>query len=488
MKILMLNPPFLPKYSRSSRSPAVTKSGTIYYSLWLSYATGVLEKAGHDILFIDAPAEGVNLSDIKNKIIAFTPQIAVFDTSTPSIHNDVIVLEEIKSWFDGNLLAVLVGTHPTALPVETIGLSKSIDVIARREYDYTLRDIAEHMQRCDPDLSQILGITYRDRDSGSILATLDRPYIEDLDEIPWVSKVYKKHVNINNYFYAHTKPPVISFFAGRGCPNKCSYCVYPQVMFGHKYRHRSAEDIVGELEYITSEFPDVKEVLIDDDNFTVDQEHVLRICDLIMKKNLKISWTVEARVNLRYDVMVTMKKAGCRLLVTGFESGDQQILNNIEKGATISQAEEFCANANKAGLRVHGCFMVGNKGETRETMEKTLQFALKLKPDTAQFFPLMLYPGTRAYVWAQDNSFIRAESYRDWLDETGMHNCVLNTDTLSAKELVDFCDEARRRFYLRSDYLVSKAIDLVKNPSEIKRTVKAGSVLLKHLFKGKDEC
>lgn len=484
MKILMLNPPFLPKYSRSSRSPAVTKSGTIYYSLWLSYATGVLEKAGHEVLLIDAPAEGTDLSVIRNRIVSFKPEMAVFDTSTPSIHSDVKVLEEVKSWFDGKLLTVLVGTHPSALADETIALSQSIDVIARREYDYTLRELADRMQAGNIDLSQVLGITYRQ--GNEIKNTEDRPYIENLDEIPWVSRVYKKHVDINNYFYAHTKTPVVSFFAGRGCPNKCFYCVYPQVMFGHKYRHRSPEDIVGELEYIIHEFPDVKEVLIDDDNFTVDQEHVKRICDLIIQKGIKITWTVEARVNLRYDVMVAMKKAGCRLLVTGFESGDQQILDNIDKGATITQAEQYCENANKAGLRVHGCFMVGNKGETRETMEKTLQFALKLKPDTAQFFPLMVYPGTRAYIWAQDNSFIRAESYRDWLNEEGMHNCVLNTDKLTAKELVNFCDEARRRFYLRPDYLVTKAFDLVRNPSEIKRTVKAGSVLIKHLFKGKE--
>jgi radical SAM superfamily enzyme YgiQ (UPF0313 family) len=484
MKILMLNPPFLPRYSRSSRSPAVTKSNTIYYSLWLSYATGVLEKAGHDVMFIDAPAEGVELPQIRNRIIDFKPELAVFDTSTPSIHSDIKVLEEVKYWFSGNLLTVLVGTHPSALADETIALSQSVDVIARREYDYTLRELADRIQSGSIEFSQILGITYRQ--GNDIKSTEDRPYIENLDEIPWVSRVYKKHVDINNYFYAHTKTPVISFFAGRGCPNKCFYCVYPQVMFGHKYRHRSAEDIVGELEYIINEFPDVKEVLIDDDNFTVDQEHVKRICELISQKGIEVSWTVEARVNLRYDVMVAMKNAGCRLLVAGFESGDQQILDNIDKGASITQAEQFCENANKAGIRVHGCFMVGNKGETRETMEKTLQFALKLKPDTAQFFPLMVYPGTRAYIWAQDNSFIRAESYRDWLNEDGMHNCVLNTDKLTAKELVDFCDEARRRFYLRPSYLVSKTFDLVKNPSEIKRTVKAGSVLIKHLFKGKE--
>lgn len=436
-------------------------------------------------MLIDAPAEGASLPQIKKRVIDFTPQMAVFDTSTPSIYSDVNVLEEVASWFNGNVLTVLVGTHPSALSEETIRLSNSIDVIARHEYDYTLLDIANSIQNGNLVLSQVLGITYKD--GCTIKSTEERPYIENLDAIPWVSKVYKKHVNINNYFYAHTKPPVISFFAGRGCPNKCFYCVYPQVMFGHTYRHRSAEDVVGEIEYIVKEFPEVREVLIDDDNFTVDQDHVMRICDIIINRGLRLSWTVEARVNLRYEVMVAMRRAGCRLLVAGFESGDQQILDNMCKGATVTQAEQFCQNAKKAGLRVHGCFMVGNRGETRDSMERTLQLALKLKPDTAQFFPLMVYPGTRAYMWAKDNSYIHAKSYRDWLDEDGLHNCVLNTDKLTAKELVNFCDEARRKFYLRPEYLITKAIDLVKNPSEIKRTVKAGSILIKHLLKGKEE-
>ena len=483
MKILMLNPSFLPKYSRSSRSPAVTKSGTIYYPLWLSYATGVLERAGHEVLLIDSPAEKTELEDIRSRIMAFDPKIAVFDTSTPSILCDINVLEKVKEWFDGKLLTILVGTHPTALPEETLNLSKHIDIIARKEYDYTLRDIADRMDSCTLDLSLIQGISYRK--DNVVAHNEDRPFITDMDQIPFVSSVYKKHLDINNYFYAHVRNPTVSFFAGRGCPNKCFFCVYPQVMFGHKYRHRSPENIVAELEYICKELPEVKEILIDDDNFTVDQKHVLAICDLILKKKLKVSWTVEARVNLRLDVMKAMKKAGCRLLVAGFESGDQQILNNVSKGATIEQAEQFCINAKEAGLRVHGCFMVGNKGETRESMEKTLDFALKLNPDTAQFFPLMVYPGTKAYSWAKENSFIHANAYRDWLTEEGLHNCVINTNELTAKDLVDFCDAARQKYYLRPSYMIRKGIDLIINPSEIKRTLKAAIVLSKHLFKGK---
>jgi len=486
MKILMLNPPFLSKFSRSSRSPAVTKSGTIYYPLWLSYATGVLEKAGHQVLLVDAPAECVELDDIKSRIIAFGPQMAVFDTSTPSIFEDIVSLEKVKEWFRYRLLSILVGTHPTALADETMDLSPHIDIIARREYDYTLRDIADRMAAGHLNLSEIPGITYKDGDR--VIHNPDRSFITEMDDLPFVSAVYKKHLNIGNYFYAHVRNPTVSFFAGRGCPNRCFYCVYPQVMFGHEYRHRSPESIVAELEYIRMELPDVKEVLIDDDNFTVDQEHVLAICDLIIRMGLNVSWTIEARVNLRLDVMKAMKRAGCRLLVAGFESGAQQILNNISKGATIEQAKEFCLNARKAGLRVHGCFMIGNKGENHDTMRKTLDFAKQLKPDTAQFFPLMVYPGTRAYNWATENSYIHAESYRSWLTEEGLHNCVLNTDLLSARELVSFCDEARKDFYLRPSYVTRKAIDMIANPSEIRRTLKAAKVFSKHLFKGGKTC
>jgi radical SAM superfamily enzyme YgiQ (UPF0313 family) len=477
LKVLLINPPFLPKYSRSSRSPAVTKSGTIYYPLWLAHATGLLEKRGHETMLIDFPAECCDLGDYRQRMIDFAPGMVVCDTSTPSIESDVRVLETIKSWFPEPPLCVLVGTHPSALPEETLAIGPAADVVARGEYDWSLADLAER-----PDLpSEIPGISFR-RD-GCIVHNPDRPFSEDLDELPFVSSVYKKHLGINNYFYAHCRNPVISFFAGRGCPNRCFYCVYPQVMFGRRYRHRSVKHVVDELDYIRREFPEVREVLIDDDNFTADQEFVGEICDEIVRRKLGITWTCEARVDLRYGIMVKMKKAGCRLLVTGFESGDQGVLDSINKGATLAQAEEFARAAKRAGLRVHGCFMVGNRGENRDTLQRTLAFALRLPLDTAQFFPLMVYPGTEAYCWAEKNGYLRADNFRQWLTEEGMHNCVLQTEHLSARELVDFCDIARRRFYLRPRYLVYKTLDVLHNPGEIRRTVKAASTLIRHLFR-----
>jgi radical SAM superfamily enzyme YgiQ (UPF0313 family) len=477
MKVLLLNPPFLPKYSRSSRSPAVTKSGTIYYPLWLAHATGLLEKRGHETMLIDFPVEGCELEDRRRRIIDFAPGMVVCDTSTPSIDSDVRALEMVKSWFPAPPLCVLVGTHPSALPEETLALSSAADAVARGEYDWTLCELAER-----PDsLLQVSGISFR-RD-GHVVHNPVRPYAKDLDELPFVSSVYKKHLNVTNYFYAHCRNPVISIFAGRGCPNRCFYCVYPQLMFGRNYRHRSVAHFVDELAYIRQEFPEVREVLIDDDNFTADQEFVGQVCDEIIRRGLGVTWTCEARVNLRHEIMLKMKRAGCRLLVAGFESGDQDVLDSINKGATLEQAEEFARNAKRARLRVHGCFMVGNRGENRQTMHRTLAFALRLPLDTAQFFPLMVYPGTEAYAWAEKNGYIRAENFRQWLTETGMHNCVLHTDQLSAPDLVDFCDYARRRFYLRPRYLGYKLLDIVRNPGEVGRTAKAAATLITHLFR-----
>lgn len=473
----MINPPFLPKFSRSSRSPAVTKSATIYYPLWLAHASGLLEKRGHEVMLIDFPAECKELQDHHDRIIGFGPDMVVCDTSTPSLQSDVQALETVKSWFSIPPLGVLVGTHPSALPDQTISSSPAIDAIARGEYDWTLCDLAARPKQ----LSEIPGISFVR--SGQIVHNPDRPFAEDLDEIPFVSSVYKEHLDINNYFYAHCRNPVISIFAGRGCPNHCFYCVYPQVMFGHRYRHRSAQHVVDELEYIGREFPEVREVLIDDDNFTADQEFVAQICDEILSRGLRITWTCEARVDLRYEIMLKMKEAGCRLLVTGFESGEQRILDSINKGTTLTQGRKFAHNAKNAGLRVHGCFMVGNRGESPETLHQTLSFALSLPLDTAQFFPLMVYPGTEAYRWAAENGYIRAANFREWLTAEGMHNCVLQTPELSGDQLVDFCDSARRRFYLRPRYLAYKAWDVLCNPREISRTAKAATTLMTHIFK-----
>jgi radical SAM superfamily enzyme YgiQ (UPF0313 family) len=448
--------------------------------LWLAHAAGVLEKEGHTVKLIDAPAAGLTYEETYQRVYLFKPDLTILDTSTPSIFNDINVAENIKKKLPGTFIA-LVGTHPSALPEETLSLSDSVDAIARKEFDYTTLDLANTLSSPSPNLHKVLGLSFRE--NGKILSNPDRPFIEDLDRIPFVSSVYKKHLNIHDYFYAHVRYPTISIFAGRGCPGRCTFCVYPQVMFGHKYRHRSPEHFVEELIYIQREFPNVREVLVDDDCLTANKRFVHDVCNLIIKKKVKLTWSAETRVNLDFETMQIMKAAGCRLLVPGFESGVQEILNNIKKGTLVDQISIFVENARKAGLLVHGCFMAGNPGETKETLKDTLNLALKMPLDTCQFFPLMVYPGTEAYDWAKSNNYLTTSDYRKWVTNEGLHNCVVSTPELSARDLVDFCNYARRAYYLSPKYLSYKLLQVINSPGEMKKTLKSAKTFLKYLFK-----
>lgn len=479
MKILMLNPPFLNKYSKSSRSPAVTKSGTIYFPLWLSYATGVLDRAGHEIKLIDAPAKCYTNEETLKEVRVFKPELTVIDTSTASINSDLRFAEMIKKELPETKIC-LVGTHATACVTEIIPKHHYIDFIARHEYDYTLPELAQAIEG-KISIADVKGISYK-TDEG-LVENADREYIHNLDELPFVSEVYKKHLDIKDYFYAHVSYPTVSIFSSRGCPSKCFYCMYSQVMFGKAYRKRSAQNLYDEIKYIENEFPEVKEILIDDDNFAVDQKNVQEFCRLMIENKSRLKWVVQCRVTLTYETMRLMKKAGCRLVVVGFESGSQKVLDGMKKGITIEQSLAFNVAAKKAGMRVHGCFMVGNPGETKETMRETLEFSKKLRLDTVQFFPLIVYPGTEAYDWAKSNSYITAKQYDEWVTPDGMHNCVLSTSEVSAQELVEFCDYARKKFYLRPKYILMKIGECLTNKDDFVRTVKSFKTFKKHLFK-----
>lgn len=467
MRVFLLNPPFLPRYSRSQRSPAVIKSGTLYYPIWLAYATGVLEQAGHDCRLIDAPAKGYSLETVLSLAQAFRPQLVVMDTSTPSIYGDAAVAAALKDAVPGACV-VLVGTHPTALPEETLGLSPKIDAVTRREYDHTLRELAEVLEG-GGEPSGVLGLSYRRPGDGAIAHNPTRPLIRNLDELPFVSAVYKKHLRIEDYFYSITPHPVVTIVTGRGCPYRCTYCLYPQTMHGHGYRYRSVESVVEEMAYIARAFPQAQQIFLEDDTLTVNRKRCVELSEGLIDRGVKVGWTANSRADVDYQTLKKMKQAGCRLLCVGFESASQQILDNIQKRITVDRFRQFARDAKRAGVMVHGCFMFGCPGETRETMEATLQLAKELAPDTAQFFPLMVYPGTAAYRWAKEEGHLATEDFSRWLTPEGQHNAVVSRPDLRAEDLVAFADYARRSFYLRPRYVLGKLVQGLRHPEEAKR-------------------
>lgn len=485
MKAFFINPPFKSEYgkfSREQRSPAITKSGCFYYPLWLIYAAARLEEEGFNVEFIDAPAKQFSkelcLEKIKSR--ADGTKLFVIDTTTPSIYEDVAFAGTIKKLYP-DAVVMLVGTHVSTLPEETLNLDFYIDAVARKEYDLTVEKIAIAI-RDGQDWRKTQGITYRTSD-GDIHANEDMPYIVDMDKVPFASKFIKNHLDVYDYFQPVATYPEIQIFTGRGCPFYCNFCLYPQTMHGHEYRFRSSENVVEEFEYIANNFPEVKEVVIEDDTFTVDKERVMEICRLLIDKKLnkRLRWMCNSRVTLDYETMVEMKKAGCRLLLPGFESGSQTILNNIRKGTKVEQYKPFVENARKAGMQVHGCFIVGNKGETRETMKETLKVALTLKLDTAQFYPLMPFPGTEAYDWAVSHGYLSGK-YTDYLKEDGNHNTSMHIEDISAQELVEFCNYCRKRFYMRPWYIGHRIAMGFKSLDDLKRSLKAFGRFKSFLF------
>lgn len=480
MDALFVNGPFLPGFSRESRSPAVTKSGTLYYPGWLAYACGYLESKGLICELIDCIADKLSFEQSVERVIKHQPKVIFIGTSTPSIEDDAKFAKVLKDRL-GTVVICMVGTHAGSTPVETLMNYSWIDLIARREYDITALELVECVL-AGKDWSKLEGISFRQ--GVDVVNNSDRPYIEDLDDLPFVSEVYKKHLTIENYYYGHVKYPMVSIFTSRGCNAKCSYCLYPQTMFG-KFRSRSPQSIAAEFSWITKNLPQVKEVLVDDDTFTMKHEHAREVARELIKLGNTLPWTCEVRASLDFETLKLMKQAGCRLVVVGFESVDQAVLDNVKKGINQSKVDDFVDAAHRARIKIHACFMAGNPGDTMETLERSLNWAILKNFDTSQFFPLQLYPGTAAYKDAKDEGRLKQQQYRMWVTPAGMHNMTLikNNKGLSEKEVLDFCDYARQRFYLRPRYILRKSMDIFLDFDEFRKNVKGFLNIRKHLFR-----
>lgn len=494
MKVLCLNPPFKTEYgrfSRESRSPAITKSGTNYYPIWLAYVAGTVEAAGHDVKLFDSCADRVNEAHTVAMAGEFGPDLIVLDTCTPSILNDLTVGAALKAALPDSFI-VLMGTHPSSLPDETLRLGLAIDAVARNEADFTIRELAEKLdglrfQRLEEQaklalLASIEGLSFRV--GGETHHNTGRPLIKDLDSLPFVSAVYKKHLNIRNYFFAACDYPEVQIMSARGCTDRCTFCVYPYAMHDLKYRMRSAKNVVDEFEWVERNLPEVKEIGIEDDTFAGSIKRVHEFCEEKIRRGIRLKWYTNVRATLDYETLRLMRKANCVLLTVGYESANQEVLDKMKKRMKADAIVNFSRDTKRAGIMVHSCFMVGNPGDTRATLQESLDLALRLNDDTMQFFPLIVYPGTPDYEWAKANHLLTVTSYDQWVTTEGLHNSVVRMPDMDSREIVEWCDYARRRYYVRPRYLAYKAWQTLTRPSELVRNVKAAKRFWRFLFAG----
>jgi len=477
VKIYILNPPFVPRFGRSMRWQDTGRAGTLYYPIWLSYATGLLESKGYKVRLVDVPAGGWNIEDVLKDLRKFNPDMVVVETSFTSLNNDLSVCKRIKDEIEVPI--VIVGP-PTSQFVEK--MLDYADIVARYEYDFTLAELAERVDN-GRDFQDVLGVSFKQ--NGRIFHNPDRPFStsEQLDELPFVSEVYKRHLNGYDYFLNYSLYPMVQIFTGRGCPYKCTFCSWPQTFMGRKYRVRSIENILDELEWIEENLK-VKEVFFEDDTFTISKKRVLKFCRGYRERGLEISWSCNARVDtLDLETMKEMKKANCRFLIVGFESADDNILKNIKKGFTVEKAREFAKNTKKAGLLLHADFIIGLPGESKETIEKTRRFINEIKPEQLQISVSTPFPGTELYKWYKENGYLITEDPNEYLDEQGHQRSIVSFPRLSNEEIVKEVDRILREYYLSTSYVPVAIRQILRRNclDEIKRFLRSARMFMRYI-------
>lgn len=479
MKIYLLNPPYFPHFGRGARWQDTGRGGTLYYPIWLSYATALLGLENETRL-VDAPAWDWETKDVIEDIGTFKPDLLVIDSSFPSLNNDISVAKAIKDVYPA-VTTVLVGP-PASQYAAKILEHAAIDIVARWEYDFTLKSLARTLEE-HGDLSSVAGISYRI--DGEIVQNPDREFSTsaDLDTIPFVSKVYKKCLQIEDYFLGQSLYPEVQIFTGRGCPNQCTFCAWPQTLTGRKYRMRSISSVLDELAWIESNL-NVKEVFFEDDTFTISKERVMEFCKGYRERRLSVAWSCNARANtLDLETMHAMKKANCRLLIAGFESGVDSILQAIKKGITTDQIREFASNARKAGLLVHGDFIIGLPGETTETIEQTWRLIQEVKPDIIQVAVASPFPGTEFYDWCKGNGYLITDDPNQYLDDEGHQKAIISYPALSNVEMVHRANRILREYYLSPGYVPLALRQILRRNSfaEMKRLWYSAKMFLGYL-------
>lgn len=479
-RIILLNGPCTRGFARTGRWQATSRGASLWYPIWLAHCHAVLEASGFEARLIDAPAYDYSLEDTLDIVRKYSPDLCVIDTSTASIVYDFETARQIKEKVSRQIKICFVGPHTSAVPDEVIE-NEFVDCATIDEYDHTVRDLAERLSR-DPDdtMEGVAGLWYKR--GGKVYKNPRRPLIEPLDDLPFASRSLYSQLDINRYRLDFCLHPYMDIMTSRGCPAKCTYCLWPQTLSRGKYRVRSLESVFAEIDFVLGQKLAVREIFFDDDTFTVNSERVLEFCDRYIRGGYGLPFSVNARANITDEKMLRMlKKAGLRCMVVGFESGNQHILDAVRKNTRLEEMEEFARLCEKAGIQVHGDFVIGLPGENHETVEKTVRFARRLPLSTFQLSIAMPLPGTEFYRWLAENDFLLTRDYTQWVDENGHQNCVVNYPQLSSREIEESVYSGIRSYYLSLPFLAKAARQVLSNRHELKRYLWGGVRLFQFL-------
>lgn len=447
MKILLINPPY-------TNFEGIKESGGHMMPLGIAYLASYLkEKLDCQIAILDTEIKGLNYEQIIESIKRESPDLIGITCLTPVMTHVFNIAKFIKTQINPQIIIVLGGIHPTALPQETIS-NPYIDFVVSGEGEITFYELIKTLQEKNQDFNKINGLYFKS--NNKIIATPPRQLITNLDDLPFPAR---NLFELKLYYSAPTKKvskdqagPILT---SRGCAFNCTHCISKK-LWQQTIRFRSTVNVINEIEECIYKYG-IKEFNFFDDTFTLRESRALEICDEIIKRNLNISWIAFSRVNTITERLAKkMKGAGCKKISFGLESGSQEILNLMRKHANLEMGKKAIEMTVKAGLLTHASFMFGNIGETEETIKKTIKFAKSLPLDNATFFITAPVPGTDLYEIAKSIGSITPET--KWEEFAPLTNTppLLVQNNVSKERLVYWQKRAFREFYLRPKYLIFK--------------------------------
>ncbi|MEM5871811.1 MAG: radical SAM protein [Candidatus Aenigmatarchaeota archaeon] len=407
------------------------------FPFFLAYTTSILKKEGIKAKLKDCIAEDLD----ENRFFKFVESekfdVIIIETSTVSIKNDLIIAKKLK---EITPYIVFCGPHVSALHKEIMKENDFIDIIMYGEYDYTALDLIKALES-GKDLKNVDGIVYRKK--GKIIVNKRRELIKNLDELPYPERDDVPIYKYNEPFCKNI--PNIQMITSRGCPYNCIYCLEPSVYYGRpNFRPRSPEKVVDEIEFLIKKYKP-KEIYFDDSSFTIDQKRVKKICDLIITRGIEIKWSCMGDTKVSFETLKKMKEAGCIGIKFGVESADPQILKNIRKQFTPYDAMRMVKNCKKLGIFTHSTYMFGLPGETKESIEKTIKFFIKLKTDTAQFSIATPYPGTDFYRLCEEKGWLLT---KDWSKYDGSSCSVVSYPQCTSEIIEKAIIKAKKRLFV----------------------------------------
>ncbi|HEY6290964.1 MAG TPA: hopanoid biosynthesis associated radical SAM protein HpnJ [Terriglobia bacterium] len=468
MKTLFLHPPSFEGFDggAGSRYQARREVRSFWYPTWLAQPAALVSGSK----LVDAPPAGLRLRDVLP--LAPRYELLVMHTSTPSLASDLKVAEAFRE-ANPRIKIGLVGAAVAVSPESSLKASPAVDFVCGKEFDFTIKEVADGRP-----LAQIAGLTFRSA-SGALIHNPPRPLLQNMDELPFVTEVYKRDLRVEDYFIGYLKHPYLSLYTGRGCRSQCTFCLWPQTVGGHRYRTRTPASVVEEIALAHRYFPQVGEFFFDDDTFTDDLPRAEAIARGLGK--LGVTWSCNAKANVARRTLQVLKENGLRLLLVGYESGNQQILNNIKKGIRVDIARRFTRDCHDLGITIHGTFIVGLPGETPETLQETIRFALETNPHTIQVSLAAPYPGTELYRQALENGWLDQER-AEWVDAHGLQIAPLHYPKLSHSEIFQALETLYRRFYFRPRKIAEMLGEMLQSRQMMIRRLREGKEFFQFLY------